>query len=499
MSDTSTTTPINDTSLTPIDYTARDFNAILEDVSRRMAQKIPGWEAVPESFEMILLDQFAYVGDILNFYIDRLSAEAYIQTAVMRESVLNLAYAFGYVPTAQTAAKADVTFTKTDAALATDLIIPQGTQVYANSNNTQVIFETTADLTIAAATAAGTISAKEGVTKVEEPLGVSSGVERMQFPLLNKNVIKDSVIFYVRDGGLDVTTGLPTLVPWTQIYRMIDADAVDRVFTIYVDEAGTSIIRCGDGVTGRIPTTGSAVYATYRYGKGAAGNVPAATIKAMVSGGDLASKIATITNVAAAVGGADAESLQSMRTNIPRSLRALDRAVTLQDYADLAIQVPGVAKAAAGAVLNTSVSVAVLGYNYYAPDTAMISAVNAFMAPRKMIGTTVTVVGPVYKNFNITGTIVVNQLYLRASVKALVEKALAAYYSFSNVDFGFTSRLSQLFQTMSAVAGVVDCTISAHYMQGDSVLLNQNITINYNEFPKAGTITITATGGIVPT
>ena len=55
---------------------------------------------------MILLDQFAYVGDILNFYIDRMAAEAYIQSAVMRESVLNLAYAFGYVPTPQTAASA---------------------------------------------------------------------------------------------------------------------------------------------------------------------------------------------------------------------------------------------------------------------------------------------------------------------------------------------------------------------------------------------------------
>jgi uncharacterized phage protein gp47/JayE len=499
MSDTSITTPINDTSLAVIDYTSRDFNAIIRDVSRRMAQKIPGWEAVPESFEMIMLDQFAYVGDILNFYIDRLSAEAYIQTAVLRESVLNLAYAFGYVPTAQTASTATVTFTKNDGALATDVVIPKGTQVYANSGGTQVIFETTADLTIPGATAAGSVLVKEGVTEVEEPLGVSSGVERMQFPLLNKNVIKDSVVFYVRDGGIDVTTGKPTLVPWTQIYRMIDADAVDRVFTIYVDEAGNSIIRTGDGVTGRIPTTGSALYATYRYGKGAAGNVGASTIKSMVSGGDIAGKIDSINNAVAAIGGADAESLQSMRTNIPRSLRALDRAVTLQDYADIAIQVPGVAKAAAGAVFNTNVSVAVLGYNYYAPDTAMVTALNAFFAPRKMIGTTVTVVGPVYKNFNVTGTIVVNQLYLRASVKALVEKALAAYYSFASVDFGFTSRLSQLFNTITSVAGVVDCTISAHYMQGDSVLLNQNITIAYNEFPKVGTITITATGGIVPT
>lgn len=499
MTDTSTTGTTTDLSKLPIDYTSRDFNALLGDFVRRMTLAIPGWEASPSSFEMIIFDQIAYCGDILNFYIDRMAAEAYIQSAVLRESVLNLAYAFGYVPTAQTAATATVTFTRATTATG-DLPIAAGTKVYANSviNNisTQVIFETTADVTMLAAASTVDATVREGVTVPNEALGKSSGAEYMQFPLLQRNVIKDSVVFYVHDGAVDTVTGKPNPIRWTQVKRMIDADATDRVFTVYVDENGTSIIRTGDGTTGRIPTTGAAVSATYRYGKGSAGNVPAASIKALVAGGDLAGKISTVTNAAAATGGADAESLQSMRTNIPRSLRALDRAVTLQDYADLAIQVPGVAKAASGAVLNTNVTVAVLGFNYAAPDTTLTNALNTFFNDRKMIGTTVTIIGPTYKNVNVTGTIVVNALYVRATVDADVEKAIAAYFGFDNVDFGFTSKLSDLFAVIMGVPGVTSATVSEHYLQGGSVALNQNITLLYNEFPKVGTVTITPSGGI---
>lgn len=498
MTDISTTQSTADLSILPFDYTSRDFNALLGDITRRMAAEIPGWEATPASFDMALLDQFAYVGDILNFYIDRMAAEAYIQSAVLRESVLNIAYAFGYVPTPQTAATATVTITKSSTAVG-DVLVPQGTQVYANSGGTQVLFETTADLTIAEASTEGNVTVKEGVTVQMEALGVSSGAERMQFPLLNRNVIKDSVILYVRDGGLDTATGLPALVAWTQVSRIIDADAADRVFTVYVDENGTSIIRTGDGVTGRIPSTGAAVYATYRHGKGVAGNVAAESIRALVSGGDLASKITSVRNAAAASGGANAETLQSMRLNIPRSLRALDRAVTLQDFADIAIQVPGVAKAAASAVLNTNVTLSIVGFDYSGPDAALIAATQTYINDRKMIGTTVTIVAPTYKLVNITAAIVVSPLYVRASVKTEVEKALANYYSFTTVDFGFVSKLSDVFAAIMSVEGVATCSVSLHYLQGASATLEQNITLLNSEFPKVGTLTISATGGIVPT
>ena len=497
MSDTSIAEPINNAAALPFNYTSRDFESLLSDISRRMRSAIPGWDASPAAFEMILLEQFAYVGDILNFYIDRLAAEAYIQSAVLRESVLNLAYAFGYVPTAQSAASGTITFKKV-----TDdpITVPKGTQFYANAADTQVIFETTGDVYDSGLTdTVVALPAREGVTVTEESLGMSSGGERMIFTLHFVNVIRDSIEVSVAEGGIDSATGSPALISWEQIPRMIEADAADRVFSVYVNEVGVSIVRFGDGTTGRIPPTGAAIYATYRYGKGVLGNVAAGAIKSIVTGGAIAGQLKEITNPSPFAGGADAEPLESMRTNVPRSLRALDRAVTLQDFADLAIQVAGIAKAGAGAVLNTGVTLAVVGYDYsnVVADQTTLTSLTNFMNERKTIGTTLTIVGPTYKFVNVTAQINVNALYKRASVKADVEKAIANAFAFKVSDFGQNLSLGNLFAILREVPGVVTVAINDFYLQGGGVALNQNIALTYNEFPKPGTIVVSATGGIV--
>ena len=54
--------------------------------------------------------------------------------------------------------------------------------------------------------------------------------------------------------------------------------------------------------------------------------------------------------------GVDAESTDAIRLNAPASIRAIQRAVSLRDYADLALQVPGVAKAIATSEVYSSIN-----------------------------------------------------------------------------------------------------------------------------------------------
>jgi hypothetical protein len=98
------------------------------------------------------MDMYAYVGDILNFYVDRLGSEAYLQSAVRRESLLNIAYMFGYVPAPQTAASGNVTFTKVTGL--GNVTVPAGTQVYAQLEGFDaIVYETTIDRVITGASA----------------------------------------------------------------------------------------------------------------------------------------------------------------------------------------------------------------------------------------------------------------------------------------------------------------------------------------------------------
>jgi hypothetical protein len=263
----------------PFDYTARDFTTLRADLRRRVQREIPEWQDNDAAFESVILDMYAYVGDILNFYIDRMAAESFIQTATQRDSVLALADMFGYIPSPQTAARGTVRFTR-QASITGDIEVPAGTQVFSQSFGEEpIVFETTDDHVIEGAFE--DISVVEGSTVSMEPLGASMGIERQNYPLFRPNVVKDSVRVYTLDGPPD-ETGEPTPVEWNFINRLIDASFYEKVFTLFTDEHGVSHVRFGDGILGAIPTTGAPIVATYRHGFGSRGNIGPGAISSLV-------------------------------------------------------------------------------------------------------------------------------------------------------------------------------------------------------------------------
>jgi Baseplate J-like protein len=478
----------------PFDYTARDWATIRRDMFRRLKLRVPDWVENDSSFEVIILDLVSSSLDVLHFYIDRMAAEAYIQSAVLRESVLNLCAMYGYTPAPQTAAIGSVTFTKT--AAATNVLVPAGTRVYASIGaSAQVVFETIEDITITSTPVTTTVV--EGTTVNMESLGISSGAERQVFPLFNRNVIADSVRFFVQDGPIDAATGLPTNIEWHYLQRLIDADSPDRVFTTSVDENGVTFIHLGDGITGSIPATSAPLFATYRYGVGASGNVGAGDIKALVAGGALAAQIAAVTNTAALTGGANAESLASMRTNAPKSLRALDRAVTLEDYGALALQVGGVARASAMATVPTSVTVYLLATGGNNATTQLKDVVKAYLNKRRMALTTITIADATKVNINVTVSITVNDAYRRREVQNAVKAAITKLYSFDNVQLGQRMKAAAVFAAIEDIAGVDVVDITVHD-RGVGAGYFTNIQLLHNEIAQAGVITVNATGGIAP-
>src|SRR5262252_5507805 len=83
----------------PIDYTSRDYTSIINDLLTLIPSYLPEWtDRSPGDFGIVLLELFAYVGDILNYYSDRIANESFIGTAQQRQSVLNLATLLDYTP-----------------------------------------------------------------------------------------------------------------------------------------------------------------------------------------------------------------------------------------------------------------------------------------------------------------------------------------------------------------------------------------------------------------
>jgi predicted phage baseplate assembly protein len=104
-------------------------------------------------------------------------------------------------------------------------------------------------------------------------------------------------------------------------------------------------VKFGDGAKGARPPSGQTnVRAVYRVGSGALGNVPAAGISQAI---DRPAGLKSVTNPAAATGGADPDTPTDARISAPLHVLTLDRVVSLQDYEDYSTAFSGVAKALA--------------------------------------------------------------------------------------------------------------------------------------------------------
>ena len=76
-------------------------------------------------------------------------------------------------------------------------------------------------------------------------------------------------------------------------------------------------------------------FVRYRFGGGVVGNVGANTLTVLKSS---IPYVSTVTNLRAATGGLDAESLEAAKMRAPATLRSQERAVTAEDFEFLALE-----------------------------------------------------------------------------------------------------------------------------------------------------------------
>jgi predicted phage baseplate assembly protein len=169
----------------------------------------------------------------------------------------------------------------------------------------------------------------------------TSGRARQTIELQHKPVVAGTVRLSVKENG--------TYQAWVEAP---DWDRVGPHCRAFLLSAETGEIVFGDGRHGRVPkaNTGTELEPTikvikYQVGGGASGNVPAGTLTEYL--GD--EKI-TVQQPFAATGGADAESLEDAKGRAVAWLEEPRRAVTLKDFEELVLKVPGVPVARACAI-----------------------------------------------------------------------------------------------------------------------------------------------------
>lgn len=80
-----------------IDYTDKDFDALRARLIALIKCHFPDWTDFDvASFGNLLVELYAYVGDVPTFYQDNLARESPLVTATQRKSVMALAKMLGY-------------------------------------------------------------------------------------------------------------------------------------------------------------------------------------------------------------------------------------------------------------------------------------------------------------------------------------------------------------------------------------------------------------------
>jgi hypothetical protein len=134
--------------------------------------------------------------------------------------------------------------------------------------------------------------------------------------------------------------------PWEETDSLLKCGTLDQKFSISIDEDGYATILFGDGKFGLKPQDDSLIEVEYRVGSGSVGNVGKDTLTQFNSNNNLQQNsravgqevIDSVTNPLPATGGIDIETMDDAKIAGPKSLKALERAVTLKDYEDLVMR-----------------------------------------------------------------------------------------------------------------------------------------------------------------
>lgn len=108
----------------PIDYLAKDFLSFRRALSDFSALRYPEWQERSEAdFGMMFLEALCGLADDLSYVQDRIAAEAYLDTATQRRSIVRHARLVDYEPRPATAARTLLQFDVSGSPLPTGLVV----------------------------------------------------------------------------------------------------------------------------------------------------------------------------------------------------------------------------------------------------------------------------------------------------------------------------------------------------------------------------------------
>ena len=277
----------------------------------------------------ILLDILAYNTHYNSYYLNMVANEAFLDTALLRDSVVSHAKTLGYIPFSVTAPRAIVNVTVNSGTTTPEtLTIPKGFTFSSNlidslSYNFVALEETTVT--------------KSNTSFFFEDLEIYEG-SLVSYVFNYTENSNPKSIFVLPDNNIDTTTISVSVSPnvgstSTQVYNQVtdilDITSTSEVYFLQESKNGNYEIYFGDGVIGKALNDGAVVTVTYLVTNGVAANQTDGFIAAAPIG---AYSDIVIDVVDVASGGATRETVDSIKYSAAAQYATQNRLVTTSDY-----------------------------------------------------------------------------------------------------------------------------------------------------------------------
>lgn len=473
-----------------LDYTAKDFDSLRARLFNTIPSAFPEWsDQQVANFGNLLVELFAWVGDVLLYYQDNQAQESRWSSAKLRRSLLAMIKMLNYTPKGVYAAKATLTFQLAAPPLGS-VTINVGDRFSTQDAGAPVTFQTRQAYVIAAGAdpAVVFIEVENSISQLDEIL--STGLPNQSYTLGVAPYIEESLVISAGNGA------------YTIVDDLLDSTATDRHATISVDENVRARITFGDGTSGAIPS--GLISLAYRSGGGTVGNVgPGLISKPLGSYSDAFSNavVARVVNVAKATGGTDVQTIESIREEAPRSLRTLTRTVSREDYETNALRVAGVQRALMLTKDELETVPENQGFLYLVPTGGGIATTALMNDVRDMITTKYpktitfkpTVLPAKYIEVNVSTIVHLSRGAVGSVVGAAVRKAVTDFFAIqaadgsrnNAIDFGYymdgSIAWSDVFNAVRDTKGVrkVDDGLANLTLNGEA----DDLAVPFDKFP----------------
>jgi hypothetical protein len=437
-----------------------------------------------------LLDILAYNTHYQAYYLNMVANEAFLDTAVTRDSVVSHAKNLNYIPKSKSCSIATVTITIDSGTTTPDILtLPRGTTFLSNLiDGKSYNFIVKDSLNVS----------KSNTSFIFDSVDIYEG-NLTSISFVQNNNSNPKQVFTIPDNNIDTTT-IKVLVTdvssntSSETYTLVtDATELSTTSPVYYLQEGIGgyfqIYFGGDNVGKSIPD-GSTVTVSYIVNNGAEPNGANAFVGAMPIGIYTNYTVTTISN---ASGGDERETLASIKNNAPLTYAAQNRLITTSDYkALLSKEYPQASSIAVwgGEEQNPKVYGKVFisikpKTGYYVSETEKQRIIDQIIFPKSVLSVKSEIVDPDYVYLHLNVEVKYDKNKTNSSLDSLSNSIRTAINSYQVTDldkFDGIFNTSTLIQSILAIdKSFQACDINVRLNKKLEPTLNtkRSYTLNY--------------------